>query len=315
VPVSARPHPQVEFVIEAEELDENQMVCDFKIIKEAVGEWLDTFDHALCMNTADPAYPDFKAALRRPDHRFRKPGPDHRIDGRTIFDHATAALATYAGRPDTRYRLAAGVRLVRVRVWETTSSWAEYQHPLTMPHKSLPDIQATPDTRGIAIDQVGVSDLRYPIQVTDHEGNPFPTVATISMSVHLPHQFKGTHMSRFLEVLSKHEGEVTSRTLPDILHDLKQQLHAEEAHIEVAFTYFVTKNAPVSGAPAKVACDCVFMGTSNGSRDDLVLRVTVPSPPSARAARKSAITVPTTNAVTSPWKCAPGARAAAANSS
>jgi GTP cyclohydrolase I len=145
-----------------------------------------------------------------------------------------------------------------------------------MPHSSLPDIQATPDTRGIAIDQVGVSDLRYPIQVTDHEGNPFPTVATISMSVHLPHQFKGTHMSRFLEVLSKHEGEVTSRTLPDILHDLKQQLHAEEAHIEVAFTYFVTKNAPVSGAPAKVACDCVFMGTSNGSRDDLVLRVTVP---------------------------------------
>lgn len=145
-----------------------------------------------------------------------------------------------------------------------------------MPDKSLPDIQATPDTRGIAIDQVGVSDLRYPIQVTDQHGRPFPTVATISMSVHLPHQFKGTHMSRFLEVLSKHEGEVTSRTLPNILHDLKQQLHAEEAHIEVAFTYFVTKKAPVSGAPAKVGCDCVFMGTSNGASDDLVLRVTVP---------------------------------------
>ena len=112
----------------------------------------------------------------------------------------------------------------------------------------MPDIQATPDTRGIAIDQVGVSDLRYPIQVTDQHGKPFPTVATISMSVHLPHQFKGTHMSRFLEVLSKHEGEVTSRTLPNILHDLKQRLHAEEAHIEVAFTYFVTKQAPVSGA-------------------------------------------------------------------
>lgn len=140
----------------------------------------------------------------------------------------------------------------------------------------LPDIQATPDTRGIAINQVGVSDLRYPIQVTDHQGNPFPTVATISMSVHLPHHFKGTHMSRFIEVLGKHEGEVTSRTLPQILHDLKQQLHAEEAHIEVAFTYFVTKNAPVTGAPSKVGCDCVFMGTSNGTKDDLVLKVTVP---------------------------------------
>lgn len=147
---------------------------------------------------------------------------------------------------------------------------------MNQPSPALPDIQATPDTRGIAIDQVGVSDLRYPIQVTDAEGNPFPTVARISMSVHLPHHFKGTHMSRFLEVLSKHEGEVTSRTLPNILHDLRERLHAEEAQIEVAFTYFVTKQAPVSGAAAKVACDCVFTGSSNGNRDELVLRVTVP---------------------------------------
>jgi GTP cyclohydrolase I len=141
---------------------------------------------------------------------------------------------------------------------------------------SLPDIQATPDTRGIAIDQVGVSDLRYPIQVLDQDGKPFPTVAKISMSVHLPHHFKGTHMSRFLEVLSAHEGEVTMRTLPSILHDLKKRLDAEEAHIEVAFTYFVTKKAPVSGSPAKVGCDCVFKGTSNGKADDFVLCVTVP---------------------------------------
>jgi GTP cyclohydrolase IB len=140
----------------------------------------------------------------------------------------------------------------------------------------LPDIQATPDERGIAIDQVGISDLRYPIQVLDSEGRPFPTVARISMSVHLPHHFKGTHMSRFLEVLSKHEGEVTMHTLPAILHDLKTNLDAEEAHIEVAFTYFVTKKAPVSGSPAKVGCDCVFLGTSNGSRDHFSLRVTVP---------------------------------------
>ncbi|MCB1129767.1 MAG: GTP cyclohydrolase I FolE2 [Verrucomicrobiae bacterium] len=144
------------------------------------------------------------------------------------------------------------------------------------PPNQLPDIQATPDTRGIAIDQVGVSDLRYPIKVTDREGNPFPTVARISMSVHLPHHFKGTHMSRFLEVLSLHEGEVTSRTLPAILRDLRGRLNAEEAHMEVAFTYFVTKQAPVSLAPAKVACDCVFSGTSNGAGDELILSVTAP---------------------------------------
>jgi GTP cyclohydrolase I len=137
-------------------------------------------------------------------------------------------------------------------------------------------MQATPDTRGIAIDQVGISDLRYPIQILDRDGKPFPTVAMISMSVHLPHHFKGTHMSRFLEVLSMHEGEVTMNTLPAILQDLKQRLDAEEAHIEVAFTYFVTKKAPVSGATAKVGCDCVFIGTSNNSKDHFTLRVTVP---------------------------------------
>ena len=96
------------------------------------------------------------------------------------------------------------------------------------------------------------------------------------MSVHLPHHFKGTHMSRFIEVLSLHEGEVTSRTLPAILRDLRGRLNAEEAHMEVAFTYFVTKQAPVSLAPAKVACDCVFSGTSNGAGDELILSVTAP---------------------------------------
>ncbi|MDA8991811.1 GTP cyclohydrolase FolE2 [Akkermansiaceae bacterium] len=145
-----------------------------------------------------------------------------------------------------------------------------------MSSSHLPDIQATPDERGIAIDQVGITDLRYPIQVLDRNGTPFPTVANITMSVHLPHHFKGTHMSRFLEVLSQHEGEVTMRTLPNILHDLKKRLDAEKTHIEVGFTYFVTKEAPVSGLPAKVGCDCTFLGTSNRTHDDFALRVVVP---------------------------------------
>ncbi|TAG09588.1 MAG: GTP cyclohydrolase I FolE2 [Verrucomicrobia bacterium] len=141
---------------------------------------------------------------------------------------------------------------------------------------SLPDIQATGDSRGIAINQVGVSDLRYPIQVLDRYSQPFTTVAKISMSVHLPHHFKGTHMSRFLEVLSTHEGEVTMRTLPQILRDLKQRLDAEEAHIEVAFTYFINKQAPVSGAAAKVGFDVIFHGISRATCDDFTLSVKVP---------------------------------------
>lgn len=140
----------------------------------------------------------------------------------------------------------------------------------------LKDTQNERDYRQIAIDRVGVKDLRYPIEVRDKAGSSQNTVATVSLAVDLPHHYKGTHMSRFIEVLSLHEGEVTSRTLPSILHDLRERLDAEEAHIEVAFTYFVTKEAPVSKAPAKVGCDCVFSGTSNGNSDELVLSVTVP---------------------------------------
>ena len=120
---------RIEFVIEAAELDANEMVCDFKIVKEAVGDWLDTFDHALCMNTADPAYQEFKARYGAHVIGFDNQDPTTELMARTIFDHTAQALAAYAARGGTRYRLKAGVRLVRVRVWETTSSWAEYSQP------------------------------------------------------------------------------------------------------------------------------------------------------------------------------------------
>jgi 6-pyruvoyltetrahydropterin/6-carboxytetrahydropterin synthase len=118
---------KVEFVIEADELDDQQMVCDFKIIKSVVGEWLDGFDHALCMNTADPAYPDFKARYGDRVIGFENQDPTTELMARTIFDHCSIALADYARQGGGRYPLQAGVRLIRVRVWETSSSWAEYE--------------------------------------------------------------------------------------------------------------------------------------------------------------------------------------------
>lgn len=121
---------RVEFVLEAEELDENQMVCDFKIIKEAIGEWLDTFDHALCMNTEDPAYQDFKERYGDRVIGFENEDPTTELMAKRIFDHTTAALTEYSARTDVRYRLGGTVRLARVRVWETTSSWAEYEPTL-----------------------------------------------------------------------------------------------------------------------------------------------------------------------------------------
>jgi len=117
---------RVEFVLEADELDENQMVCDFKIIRDAVGNWLDGYDHALCMNTADPAYQDFKARYGDRVIGFDNQDPTTELMARTIFDHTQQALAAYSRHSDSRYRLAYGVRLLRIRVWETTSSWAEY---------------------------------------------------------------------------------------------------------------------------------------------------------------------------------------------
>ena len=118
---------KVEFVLEAAELDENQMVCDFKIIKDVIGEWLDGFDHALCMNTADPAYADFKARYGERVIGFDNQDPTTELMARTIFDHTQKALRAYVARRDGSYHLAPGVRLVRLRVWETTSSWAEYE--------------------------------------------------------------------------------------------------------------------------------------------------------------------------------------------
>ena len=140
----------------------------------------------------------------------------------------------------------------------------------------LHDVQGRRDDREIALDHAGVSDLRYPITVLDRQHEKQRTVATVSMSVGLPHHFKGTHMSRFIEVLGEHRGEVTMRTLPVVLRELKQRLDAESARVELRFPYFLERVAPVSGAAALMDYDCWFVGESNGGPDDLLLGIRVP---------------------------------------
>jgi len=142
--------------------------------------------------------------------------------------------------------------------------------------ESLPDIQKSSDIRGLEIDKVGVCDLSFPITVLDRQNQRQQTAARVSMSVNLPHHFKGTHMSRFVEVLSRHQGEITMRTLPDLLHELKKRLDAEAAHIEVLFPYYILRTAPVSGLSAPMEYRCAFIGESNGGKDDFLLRVEVP---------------------------------------
>jgi len=138
------------------------------------------------------------------------------------------------------------------------------------------DVQNCPDDRGIPINEVGVSDLRYPIIVLDRKNERQHTVALLNMSVSLPHQFKGTHMSRFVEVLNHHHGEVTLRTLPNILEELRSRLDAESASMEVRFPYFLERRAPVSGSAGLMYYDCSFWGEINGHGSDFVLGVLVP---------------------------------------
>ena len=141
---------------------------------------------------------------------------------------------------------------------------------------SLEDVQTHRDHREVTIEQVGVSDLHYPITVLDRADEKQNTIATITLSVGLPHDTKGTHMSRFIEVLEQHRGELTVRTIPAVLRDMKSRLDAESARIEVHFPYFIERSAPVSGVPALMDYECTFTGTVNGGKEDFVLGVKVP---------------------------------------
>ncbi|MBZ5720730.1 MAG: GTP cyclohydrolase FolE2 [Acidobacteriia bacterium] len=140
----------------------------------------------------------------------------------------------------------------------------------------MEDVQGRRDSREVALDKVGVSGLRYPIVVLDREHQKQHTVAVLKMSVNLPHEFKGTHMSRFIEVLNEHRGEITMRTVPNILRDLRKKLDAESAHIHLVFPYFLERRAPVSGASALMDYECSFDAAVNGGKDEFVFGVRVP---------------------------------------
>lgn len=118
---------KVEIVLEADDLDANGMVCDFKIVKEAVGEFLEGYDHALCVNTQDPMFETLKNAYGDRVIAFADTEPTTEVLARTFFDAFRDKLDEFGSQRTTRYILRDTVRLKRVRVWETSSSWAEYE--------------------------------------------------------------------------------------------------------------------------------------------------------------------------------------------
>jgi len=139
------------------------------------------------------------------------------------------------------------------------------------------DVQNQPGFNQIDIDKVGVCDVSYPIEVLDKKDQKQSTTARINMYVDLPHQFKGTHMSRFIEILNQYRGEITIRNMGEILREIARSLEAKSAHMELAFKYFVEKEAPVSKSRSLMGYDCRFIGAYvEGDSEDFILEVIVP---------------------------------------
>jgi len=139
------------------------------------------------------------------------------------------------------------------------------------------DVQNQPDDRNIPINKVGIKNLRYPVTVLDRKNRFQQTVANINMYVDLPHEYKGTHMSRFVEMLHSLKPEVSLKKFSILLDEMKRHLNAASAHIEITFPYFIEKRAPVSGSPGLMDYTCTITGSSEpDDRVDLVLEVIVP---------------------------------------
>jgi GTP cyclohydrolase I len=122
------------------------------------------------------------------------------------------------------------------------------------------DVQSAPDFRNVPIQKVGIRGIRYPITVRDKRREKQETVASVSLSVNLPHSDRGTHMSRFVEVLDRFKNEVSYRSLDRILIEIKRTLGAAESHVELSFPYFMRKKAPVSGMESTMSYNCVISG-------------------------------------------------------
>ena len=138
------------------------------------------------------------------------------------------------------------------------------------------DIQGEKDSRGVALERVGLRGFRQPIEVMDRRNAKQATTAVIDVSVDLPSDSRGTHMSRFVEVLNEHRGEFTMHTIPTILERLCSRLDANRAFLEVRFTYFAERCAPVSGASALMDYECGFKGSLDAGTSDFSQEVSVP---------------------------------------
>lgn len=148
--------------------------------------------------------------------------------------------------------------------------------PAPITASEIPDTQNTPDTRHIAIDKVGIKDIRHPVVVSDRSGREQHTVANFNMYVNLPDKYKGTHMSRFVEILNNHEYEITVQSFKRMIEEMTERLNAESGDIEMSFPYFVNKKAPVSGVMSLMDYEVSFIGQITDHKPEVLVKVLVP---------------------------------------
>lgn len=144
-----------------------------------------------------------------------------------------------------------------------------------MPVSKLHDTQNQRDARGIPIDRVGVRGLKFPLKIRDRDHAEQSTVAVVSLAVDLPHHFKGTHMSRFVEVLHSHGQVLTVADIAGMPRELLKKLDADKAHVEFRFPWFRTKKAPATGAEGLMDYGIIFEVNAEGGKVDFVVTVEV----------------------------------------
>ena len=137
------------------------------------------------------------------------------------------------------------------------------------------DVQARADTRQLPINRVGIKDISHPVKVRDRSAGEQHTIASFNMYVSLPHNFKGTHMSRFVEILHA-EREISVESFATMLSTMTSRLEADTGHIEMSFPFFVMKKAPVSGVESLMDYHCTLIGEHHQGQTQMWVRVTVP---------------------------------------
>jgi len=140
----------------------------------------------------------------------------------------------------------------------------------------IADVQSSADSRCIAIDKVGIKDIRHPVRIKDRSGTEQHTVATFNMYVYLPHDFKGTHMSRFVQILNGHEREIGAGTFKEMLTEMAERLESQAGHIEMRFPFFVNKKAPITGVQSLLDYDVTLIGEVRDGRPEMSIKTVVP---------------------------------------